>query len=374
MIFLSYARPNLELVRKLYESLKERDIKVWFDQIDLGPGKWKPQILRAIRRSRYFLICLSQAALAKTGDKPGFQDTELNEAYNIAIDQDEEHFTIIPVRLEDCDRGDNRLSQFQQFDLSVNWDDTLDRLAVWLGGRSLGSIIVDERTEKEKQAHALQGRIITFHYAGEEKKAQPDVEVLAQLLSNEDEDSNARYTAASALRLASSPTTSVVASLIQALRDTEERIRRVAAESLLSLDLAGNDIVLTLLLGALQDKSPFIRFNAAAAISRVGPKAALAVGSLNRALSDEDWRVRRIVCETLGSIGPAANSAIEPLLKVLEDRGNNDWVRSNAALALARIGPQNENVMGALSSALKDGSEKVRNAAGQALAAMSTRK
>ena len=48
MIFLSYARPDLEVVRKVYESLKQRDIKVWFDQVDLGPGKWKPQILRAI--------------------------------------------------------------------------------------------------------------------------------------------------------------------------------------------------------------------------------------------------------------------------------------------------------------------------------------
>lgn len=372
MIYLSYARPDLEVVRKLYENLKQRDIKVWFDQIDLGPGKWKPQILRAIRRSRYFLICLSQAALTKTGDKPGFQDTELNEAYNIAIDQDEEHFTIIPVRLDDCDRGDNRLSQFQQFDLFVNWDDTLDRLAVWLGGRSLGSIVVDERTDKEKQAHALQGRIITFHYAGEEKKAQPDVEALVQLLSNEDEDSNARYTAASALRLAPSPTTNVVGSLIQALKDKEERIRRIAAESLLSLDLAGNDVVLTLLLGALQDNSPFVRFNAAAAMGRLGPKAEL-VDSLIRALADEDWRVRRIACETLGSMGPTAKSAIGPLLKVLEDSANNDWVRSNAALALARIGPQTEAVVGALSSALKDGSEKVRNAAGQALEATSIR-
>ncbi len=25
--------------------------------------------------------------------------------------------TIVPVRLENCDRGDNRLSQFQQYDL-----------------------------------------------------------------------------------------------------------------------------------------------------------------------------------------------------------------------------------------------------------------
>ena len=105
-VFLSYASENLDMVRKVYDGLVKRGLNVWFDKENLGPGKSKPQIERAIRGSRYFIIRLSNAAVKKTGDEPGFQDHELNEAYEIARNQPEQEFTIISIRLEDCPRGD----------------------------------------------------------------------------------------------------------------------------------------------------------------------------------------------------------------------------------------------------------------------------
>ena len=38
-VFLSYAHDDLVTVRKLHASLKERKVKVWFDKVDLGPGR-----------------------------------------------------------------------------------------------------------------------------------------------------------------------------------------------------------------------------------------------------------------------------------------------------------------------------------------------
>ena len=74
-VFLSYASEDLDVVREVYDGLVKRGLDVWFDKEHLGPGKWKAQIERAIRRSRYFVICLSNAAIRKTGDEPGFQDS-----------------------------------------------------------------------------------------------------------------------------------------------------------------------------------------------------------------------------------------------------------------------------------------------------------
>jgi hypothetical protein len=139
--FLSYARDDLATVVRIYEGLVARGIAVWFDQEHLGPGKWRPQITRAIAKSRFFIICLSEAALRKTGDAPGFIDTELDQAYNIALAQSNADFTIIPIRLEDCNRGDHRLTMYQQFDLFSDWGGALDRLAVMLGGRSLSAVV-----------------------------------------------------------------------------------------------------------------------------------------------------------------------------------------------------------------------------------------
>jgi len=92
-VFLSYAHEDLDTVHRIYAGLKERQLNVWFDKIDLGAGRWKPAITKAIAQSRFFLICLSQATLKKTGDEEsGFQDVELNTAYSIAQEQpDDEH-------------------------------------------------------------------------------------------------------------------------------------------------------------------------------------------------------------------------------------------------------------------------------------------
>ena len=77
-VFLSYASEDLDRVWQVYDGLIKRGLDVWFDKIDLNGGKWKKQIRKAIARSRHFVICISEAALKKTGDDtPGFQDEEL---------------------------------------------------------------------------------------------------------------------------------------------------------------------------------------------------------------------------------------------------------------------------------------------------------
>ncbi len=61
-VFLSYAKEDIDNVKYVYEGLKKRGLKVWFDDEDLPAGRWKAQIKKAISRSRYFVICISEAA------------------------------------------------------------------------------------------------------------------------------------------------------------------------------------------------------------------------------------------------------------------------------------------------------------------------
>jgi tetratricopeptide (TPR) repeat protein len=183
LVFLSYASEDLKMIWQVYEGLLKRKLRVWFDKKDLKPGEWKPQIIKAIARSRFFVICISEAALRKTGDKPGFQDKELNTAYQIAQAQPEQEFTIVPTRLEDCDRGDFRLSSFQQYDLFPNIGAGLDELAVDLGGISLSDANArDVRTEDEKLVAGLMGKAEAAFYAGEHEKV---VVILDSVLSIE---------------------------------------------------------------------------------------------------------------------------------------------------------------------------------------------
>jgi len=367
-VFLSYTHEDIKTVKMIYEELKLRNVNVWFDKINLGPGEWKPEILRAIRRSHYFIFCLSQAALSKVGDEPGFQDAELNEAYNIAIVQDPAQFTIIPLRLEDCDRGDNRLSQFQQFDLFLNWDNVIDRLAVYFGGQSLTEEMGDDRTEKDKRIEAFEGRALAFHYAGENEKVKVAIKPLINILQNKEEESSIRYAAILAIRRIRPEAKTIIEPLIQALQDKDQRIYRSASETLLSLELKGNKSIVEPLICALANtKNSQVRFSAAAAIGKIGSEAEVAVKPLVRTLRDKDWKVRRITAEALGSIGPKAKSAIGPLIEILKEQSNNEWVRSNSASALAKIGPETGEVTEVLSEASNDNSAKVRDAASKAL-------
>jgi hypothetical protein len=171
-VFLSYASEDVQIVRDVYEGLLKRGLNVWFDKEHLKPGKWKPQIERAIRRSRYFIICLSNAAIRKTGDEPGFQDHELNEAYNIAKDLPEQEFAIIPVRIEDCQRGDNRIKLYQQYDLFDDLNKGLDKLAVNMGGGSLSDPKAkDERSDDAKFLDTLKYRAFVEFSAGRVKES-----------------------------------------------------------------------------------------------------------------------------------------------------------------------------------------------------------
>jgi hypothetical protein len=166
LVFLSYAHDDLKKVREVYEGLKKRKVNIWFDREDLGLGKWYQQIMRQISLSKYFIFCVSKASILKTGgDKPGFADTELQRAYEIAMTQPDDVFTIIPVRLEDCGHGDHRLSAFQQYELFKDFEKELDRLAVQIGGISLDDAKArDERTEEEKLIDGFKTKGELFYY------------------------------------------------------------------------------------------------------------------------------------------------------------------------------------------------------------------
>ena len=182
-VFLSYAHDDLAKVRKLYSDLKARNVNVWFDKESMSPGKWKTQIQKAIPKSNYFLFCISQTALRKTQEGSGFVDDELQQAYKIAMEQDERLFTIVPVRLEkEVSHGDHRLSIFQQYDLFEDWEAEIDKLAVYLGGEARSSLIEkEERSEEEQLIEGLMGKAVVSYYTKEYEKALRFYEIIIDM-------------------------------------------------------------------------------------------------------------------------------------------------------------------------------------------------
>jgi hypothetical protein len=112
-IFLCYAQEDEEKANHLYQELFDAGFKPWMDKKDILPGEqWEFCIPRAIRRSDFFLACLS----ANSVTKRGYLQKEIKEALDIWDEMLEDDIYLIPVRLEDCEVPE-RLHDFQWVNL-----------------------------------------------------------------------------------------------------------------------------------------------------------------------------------------------------------------------------------------------------------------
>ena len=135
-IFLCCAVEDTDAASKVYDGMKARALNVCFDRRDITPKKWEFQVEKAIKKSQYFVVCLSKHTLQNPESKShGFQDYELNKAYGIAQAKPDEESTIIPVIIENAGHDNNFSGGSCQYDIFKEFKKELDRLALnsgWL--------------------------------------------------------------------------------------------------------------------------------------------------------------------------------------------------------------------------------------------------
>ena len=67
-IFLSYAREDIDMAKRIYQDLKRYGLDVWIDCEEILPGQnWKIITEKNIRLSQYFLLLLSSNSVTKRG-------------------------------------------------------------------------------------------------------------------------------------------------------------------------------------------------------------------------------------------------------------------------------------------------------------------
>jgi hypothetical protein len=129
LVFLCHSSGDKERVRELYWKLRTDGVRCWFDEVDLRPGDdWDREITRAIKKSKYVLVCLSKASISKSG----YVQREIKKALDVADEQPEGVAYLIPVRLEECEVPD-RMSRWQWVDLYKHG--SYERLVSRLGAR-----------------------------------------------------------------------------------------------------------------------------------------------------------------------------------------------------------------------------------------------
>ncbi len=99
-IFLSYALEDEEKVKEIYHKLADKGFKPWMDKKDILPGeRWEYSIRKAMRECDFFLVCLTQHSVTKSG----YIQKEINQALSILGEKLDNEIYLIPTRLEDCE-------------------------------------------------------------------------------------------------------------------------------------------------------------------------------------------------------------------------------------------------------------------------------
>ncbi|MFZ5831070.1 MAG: HEAT repeat domain-containing protein, partial [Planctomycetota bacterium] len=139
--------------------------------------------------------------------------------------------------------------------------------------------------------------------------------------------------------------TEAAGSLIDLLKDPDQRVRQAAARALSDLK-PGPDIALPLFQKALDGATDAVVLGALDAIASVGPEA---VPALTKALAVESARPR--VIYILGQIGPEAKDAVPALVKYIDVE--DPKTQQETLIALGKIGPAAADAVPAIVAALK---------------------
>ncbi len=130
-VFISYAREDYEVARKLYNDLKKAEIDPWLDSENILPGQnWKMVIRRAIKESSYFLALLSSNSMK------GYVQKEIKIALDILDEIPEGELFIIPIHLDNCEPLDERLQNIHRVDLYYSYKSGLKDILKLIGSKS----------------------------------------------------------------------------------------------------------------------------------------------------------------------------------------------------------------------------------------------
>ena len=123
--FLSYSRADETVAMRFANDLRERDIAMWVDQLDIRPSEhWDRAIERAVHECRGLVVILSPRSV---------ESDNVADEISYAIDQKK---SVLPVMIEKC-RLPLRITRMQVIDATLSYDRALEQCIQVLGAEGL---------------------------------------------------------------------------------------------------------------------------------------------------------------------------------------------------------------------------------------------
>ena len=182
------------------------------------------------------------------------------------------------------------------------------------------------------------------------RKLGPDAGEYLPILLPRLENANAAARAATAAAFGIWRLSTAIGPLEKSLADPSERVRCEAAYSLTRIDGRGIEGFLPIFADGMRSDTLFIRRRTAHRAGSFGRGAELLVPLLLRALDDPDYYIRRNSADALWKInGDPTGRGLETLIKILEHpEGESLWP---VAMMIMKRGPEGTNALPALKKA-----------------------
>lgn len=98
-VFLCHTSGDKEVVREVYQRLRDSNTEPWLDEVNLIPGQnWRLEIPKVVKESHAIIVFLSKRSVTKEG----YVQKEMRVALDAADEKPEGAIFVIPVRLDDC--------------------------------------------------------------------------------------------------------------------------------------------------------------------------------------------------------------------------------------------------------------------------------
>lgn len=131
LTFVSYSRQNETFVLRLVQDLRENNVPIWLDQLDIPTGqRWDVAIEEALSNASHFLLVLSDFSS---------NSENVRDELDFAIDKGK---IIIPILIDECDPP-LRVRRLQRINFQINYQDALERLLAILPKDKINNLVND---------------------------------------------------------------------------------------------------------------------------------------------------------------------------------------------------------------------------------------
>ncbi|MEE4355519.1 MAG: SUMF1/EgtB/PvdO family nonheme iron enzyme [Desulfococcaceae bacterium] len=151
-IFICHSREDAETANRIYDDLKKAGAEPWMDKKDLLPGqRWKDEISKAVRSSRFFLVLLSSSSVSRQG----FVNKEMRMALDMAEELPLSQIFIIPARLDECEPSFEVLKDIHWTDLFPSYEEGLEKILRVLELHKNNAAIPPEPVTEKPEIHEI---------------------------------------------------------------------------------------------------------------------------------------------------------------------------------------------------------------------------